>query len=79
MQTDTIIVFDGHARKEFLKWVSEVNPGKRLIFWCWNTVEEIEKNLLLKDIPNEFEIWSYSHYDCNKYGLRYNTTFFKFL
>ena len=76
LTSDTIIVFDGHSRPEFLKWLIKVNPGKRFIFWCWNTVDEIQHNLSIDKIPNEYEIWSYSEYDCEKYGFKYNTTFF---
>lgn len=76
VSSETLIVFDGHARPEFLRWLIRVNPGKRFIFWCWNTVSEIENNLSLKDIPPEYEIWSYSEFDCRQNNLRYNTTFF---
>ena len=47
----TVIVFDGHARVEFLEWLKSYNPDKRLIFWCWNTIDEIEKNLQMESIP----------------------------
>lgn len=76
MDTEAIIVFDGHARPEFLRWLADKNPGKRLIFWCWNAVSEIENNLKLRHIPDIYEKWSYSEQDCKKYGLMYNTTFY---
>lgn len=76
MDTEVIIVFDGHARPEFLRWLADKNPGKRLIFWCWNAVSEIEKNLKLKHIPDVYEKWSYSELDCKKYGMMHNTTFY---
>lgn len=76
LKADIVIVFDGHARKEFLVWLKEHNRDKRLIFWCWNTVEEIEKNFKLSDVPKEYEMWSYSEFDCANKDLNYNTTFF---
>lgn len=76
VSADTIIVFDGHARLFFLNWLRDNNPGRRLIFWCWNTVDEISDSFDIRTIPKEYEIWSYSKYDCKKYGLKYNTTFF---
>lgn len=76
IDTDVIIVFDGHARPEFLSWLVVNNPGKRMIFWCWNAVAEIEDNLKLNSIPNMYEIWTYSECDHVKYGLEYNTTFY---
>lgn len=76
VEADTIIVFDGHARKEFLGWLKSKNNGKKMIFWCWNTVEEIENNFHLSDVPTGYEIWSYSKSDCYERNLNYNTTFY---
>lgn len=73
---ENIIVFDGHVRIEFLKWLLKNNPKKRIILWLWNTVEEVENNLKLDKIPKGIEVWSYSEYDCKKNNLKYNTTFF---
>lgn len=76
IEESTIIVFDGHVRIEFLQWIMKNNPGKRIILWLWNTVEEIRNNLQLDRVPKEIEIWSYSEHDCKEYGFHYNTTFF---
>lgn len=76
VDSDILIVFDGHARPEFLRWLAKNNREKRLIFWCWNTVDEIKNNLELSGIPEEYELWSYSESDCKKYKLKYNTTFY---
>lgn len=76
LDADTIIVFDGHARASFLEWLMKNNKGKRLIFWCWNTVDEIEHNFSLNNVPSEYEIWSYSEHDCQERGYSYNTTFY---
>lgn len=76
VEEENIIIFDGHVRTEFLKWIRKNNPKKRIILWLWNTVAEVENNLHLESIPDGIEIWSYSEYDCKKYNLNYNTTFF---
>jgi hypothetical protein len=76
VEEENIIIFDGHVRTEFLKWIRKNNPKKRIILWLWNTVAEVENNLHLEGIPDGMEIWSYSEYDCKKYNLSYNTTFF---
>ena len=76
IKEDNIVVFDGHVRKEFLKWLLKNNPNKRIILWLWNTIDEIERNLRLDEIPKGIEVWSYSEYDCIKNNLKYNTTFF---
>ena len=78
LDTDTIIIFDPHVRIQFLKWLVMNNPDKRIILWFWNTIKEIGKNIPLDKIPESIELWSYSIYDCEKYGLKYNTTFYPY-
>lgn len=78
IDTDLIIVFDPHCRIQFLEWLKTNNPNKRIILWLWNTVKEIGKNIPLERVPSGIEIWSYSKYDCQKYGLKYNTTFYPY-
>lgn len=78
IDTDLIIVFDPHCRIQFLEWIKANNPKTRIILWLWNTVKEIGKNIPLDQVPSGIEIWSYSHYDCEKYGLKYNTTFYPY-
>ena len=75
---DVIIIFDAHVRVQFLKWILGNNSDKRIILWLWNTIEEIGNHIPLKEVPDEIEIWSYSLYDCRKYGLIYNTTFYPY-
>ena len=70
---DTIIVFDGGARRNLLKWISRFYVQKRLIFYYWNPVS---LSFNPRDIPKEFEKWSYSPNDCEKFDLKYNSTFF---
>ncbi|MHB8073126.1 hypothetical protein [Desulfosporosinus fructosivorans] len=72
----TIIVFDGHARIQFLRWIRKNNPNARIILWYWNTIEEIGKNIPINKVPASIEKWSYSKHDCEKYSLKYNTTFY---
>jgi hypothetical protein len=76
LDADTIIVFDGHVRIQFLEWLKKNNPNKRIILWCWNTVQEIGDKIPMDKIPAGIEKWSYSKFDCKKYNLHYNTTFY---
>lgn len=78
VEEDVIIVFDPHVRIQFLVWLRKNNPDKRIIMWFWNTIAEIGKNLPLDEIPESIEKWSYSKYDCAKYSLEYNTTFYPY-
>lgn len=78
IDTDIIIIFDPHCRIEFLEWIKNINPKARIILWLWNTVKEIGKNMPIDKVPSGIEIWSYSKYDCKKYDLKYNTTFYPY-
>lgn len=71
---DTIIVFDsGINDSKILKYISKKNSDKRLIFYYWNPVGV---SFPVKNVPKEYEIWSYSPSDCEKYSLKYNSTFY---
>ncbi len=68
-----VIVFDGGIKhKRVLEIIKKSNPGKRLIFYYWNPVSE---SIAPAKIPDGYEVWSYSKYDAQKYGLRFNPTF----
>ena len=71
----TIIVFDNGIidAKEVLSFIAKKNLGKRLIFYYWNPVE---RSVNPSKIPARYEKWSYSPKDCDKYGMKYNSTFF---
>lgn len=75
---DTIVVFDnGISENSILKWIARRHRDKRLIFYYWNPVF---KSILPSKIPDSFECWSYSPEDCEKYNMKYNSTFyFEFL
>lgn len=74
LDTDLIIVTDCHLQTKFVNWLHDNNPGTRMIVWYWNTIEEIGANVPPEKIPEGVEKWSYSPYDCEIYGLKYNTT-----
>ena len=72
---DTIIINDAMMTVDYLQWIKDRNPDARLIFWYWNNITE---RVIQPDVvrPLGYELWSYSERDCEKYGLRYNTTFY---
>lgn len=71
---DSIIIFDAVKRFEYLSFIREKYPQKRLILWYWNPVRNSITPDLLKEI--KCEKWSYSIEDCTKHNLKYNTTFY---
>ena len=70
---DMIIVFDTHVTPQYLYWLCEHYPDKRIIFWYWNPADD---KRIFDLFPRRMEIWSYSPSDCGKYGFRYNTQFY---
>jgi len=70
---ETMIVFDSNISGAFLQWLRNSFPDNRIIFWYWNPVRTTIKP---EQIPSGIEKWSYSPEDCEKYGMKYNTTFF---
>ena len=71
---DTIIMFDNGYHRTIAKYIKRHNPKCRVILWFWNRVFEENEGYLRDKIVDE--IWSYSPYDCEKYGLKYNTQFY---
>lgn len=71
---NTLIVFDsGISDPKILNYIAQKNRDKRLIFYYWNPVGV---SFPAEKIPSEYEKWSYSPSDCEKYGLKYNSTFY---
>lgn len=69
----TIIVFDATVVPGYFHWLSKRYPDKRLILWMWNPLPSSDRIELL---PERVEVWSYSERDCERFGLRSNTTFY---
>ena len=70
---DTVIIFDSLITREYLKWVEELFPDKKLIFWYWNP---IRKTLPLKDIPSKFSVWTYSLNEALENHISFHEQFF---
>ena len=73
IEENTIVVFDGGTKNNTLEWLAERYQNKRLVFYYWNPVS---LSIDPARIPKSFEKWSYSPLDCEKYNLKYNSTFF---
>ena len=56
----------------FLKWLKKHNADKRIVLWYWNPVF---LTIDPQKVPEGIELWSYSHQDCEKYSMRFNTQF----
>jgi hypothetical protein len=70
---DKIIAFDSYTSIRHLRWYRKLAPDKRIIFWCWNIINDADR---LQYFPEGIEIWSFSLNDCRRYHLRHNTQFF---
>ena len=74
LDCNTIIVWDPVMTVDFVRWLRKIHPNKRIIFWYWNPVRRsVNPKLLTDDIC---EKWSYSLRDCERFNLKYNTTFY---
>lgn len=73
-EDDVVVYFDACIKDSFyLKYIAKKCPQKRLIFYYWNPVSS---SITPGCIPSVFEKWSYSLTDCQKYGLKFNPTFY---
>lgn len=70
---DTIIVFDTHTTRRYLRWLCRVCPDKRIILWFWNPAVQFNS---FEKTGKRVERWSYSERDAQNRGMRYNTQFF---
>ena len=70
---DTIIVFDSYTEPSYLDWLTRRMQDKRVILWFWNPVKDMRA---FDSVADKVEFWSYSTYDCERYGMRHNTQFY---
>ncbi len=68
-----IVVFDTKIPDGYLQFLKAKNPSARIVIWCWNEIDPAGK---LLETADDFDIWSYSPYDCKTYGLQYNPQFY---
>lgn len=69
----TIIIF-ATTDYSFIKYIKNRFPNIRLIFWYWNPA--FRMGLPKKELFSLAEIWSFDLKDCEKYNLKFNTTFY---
>lgn len=70
LKPDLVILFDSGVTKNLLEQIEKAFPNARLIFFYFNPVA---LSFDIRLIPRRFEVWSYSAYDCEKYGIKKNT------
>lgn len=71
---DIIIIFDSGNAYAVAKYIKKKYPNKHIIMWFWNPVAKTISPLSIK---NEIcEKWSFDKNDCEKYNMKYNTTFY---
>lgn len=72
-----IILFDTYYNDGIFDFIFKHNSNVRIIFYCWNSINEISSRTDINRLFNDsrIEIWSYNSADCAKYGLMYNPQF----
>lgn len=68
-----IIIFDSEISNKFLRWIVEIFPDKKLIFWYWNP---IRTTISLDLIPKEFTVWTYSQKEADENKIIFHEQFF---
>ena len=71
---DTIIIFAPVEEIEVFSFIKKTNPDAKIIYWYWNPLFRINK--INQQILKGVEIWSFDPKDCQKYNLKFNTTFY---
>src|SRR6185312_5437665 len=72
--TKTVIFFAPEKKSGVLKYVEKANKNIRIIYWYWNPA--FRSGIPSSDLSDRAELWSFDQYDCVKYKMRFNTTFF---
>lgn len=70
---DTVIIFATN-RYDFIEYLADNFPNVRIIVWYWNPVFICFEPAKLK--RKNIEYWSFDKEDCEKYDLKFNTTFY---
>lgn len=70
---DKIIVF-ATTDYTFINKIKKDYPDIKVIFWYWNPA--FRMGLPRKNLFNMADVWSFDPSDCEKYNLKFNTTFY---
>lgn len=57
------------------RYLKKNNPNIKVIFWYWNPLALFNNRIV--DSKYIDEIWTYDRFDAKKYGLKYNTQFYR--
>lgn len=69
----TIIVF-ATQDYTFIQWIKANYPSVKIIMWYWNPA--FRMGIPRKDLYSLADIWSFDRDDCEKYDMRFNSTFY---
>ncbi|MDR6968284.1 hypothetical protein J2X31_002301 [Flavobacterium arsenatis] len=72
-QVDTVIIF-ATAVDSHIAYIIKNYSHKRIIIWYWNPVSK--SFVPSKFQGNNVEFWSFDQEDCEKYNIRFNSTFY---
>lgn len=70
---DTIVIFATN-RFDYIQFIADKYPTKRIIVWYWNPVFRCFEPSKVNG--ENLEFWSFDKKDCEKYNLRFNSTFY---
>lgn len=74
---DNIILFASYYSFPVVKLIKKEYPNINLLFWYWDPISNcIQPEKVRRYVDS---IWSFDFADCEKYGLKYNTTFYPYI
>ncbi|MBR3132335.1 hypothetical protein IKG33_02925 [Candidatus Saccharibacteria bacterium] len=76
---DAVILFDNDYEyvDKIVHYMKKKNQNLKIIFWYWNPLSFFHGKIVKN--KNIDEVWTYNVFDARKYGLKYNTQFYRLL
>ena len=71
---DTVILHASERTRRLPKYIHNIKPSMRIIYWYWNPVNEKSLPQLTHD--KNIECWSFDVEDCKKYSMKYNVQYY---
>lgn len=71
---DLVIIFAPLRELGVFKFIKKSKPNIRIIYWYWNPIFRVGK--LDEKRLNGIELWSFDPEDCEKFKMKFNTTFY---
>ena len=71
-----VVLFDNGIDNadKVARYIKNIDSGIKVVFWYWNSISP-DGTMINGDYIDE--IWTYNRFDAKKYGLKYNSQFYR--